>query len=239
MKNLVIGICDDDASWHFAAEEIIRKHSSEHGILCVIKHFYKREEVLTYGETMDVLFLDIELKNQENGIEIAEKVNRRWEECQIVYLTNYLFYAVDVYETQHTYFMVKEKFEVYIGQIFEKVLHGLKQSEKQLIYSLIKKGTLVLAPEDILYYERILRVTVIETTKGSFEIWDKLDAIMEKLPVKDFVRCHISYIVYFPAVMEMKSSCFLMKNGKEIPISRGYGKAVRQAFMEWALTQRI
>lgn len=239
MKKLVIGICDDDKNWHPVAEKIIRNYVDNHGYLCEVRHFYERKEVLNDREGIDVLFLDIELQNEENGIEIAKIINQQWEHCQIVYLTNYLFYAVDVYETLHTYFMLKEKFADYIETIFEKVLHGLKQSEKQLIYSLIKRGTLVLAPEDILYYERIRRVTVLETTKGTFEIWDKLDSILENLPEKDFVRCHISYIVYFPAVMEMQSNSFLMKNGEQVPISRGYTKAVRQAFLEWAHTQRL
>lgn len=60
---------------------------------------------------------------------------------------------------------------------------------------------------------------------------------MEKLSKMDFVRCHNSYIVYMPAVRELGKGCFILKNGTKIMISRSHTKAVKTAFMRWAMTQ--
>ncbi|HIZ64887.1 MAG TPA: LytTR family transcriptional regulator DNA-binding domain-containing protein, partial [Candidatus Blautia pullicola] len=77
------------------------------------------------------------------------------------------------------------------------------------------------------------------TLWGDFQIWDKLDEIMEWLSNLDFVRCHNSYIVYLPAVREMEKGAFLLTEGIKITISRSYGKAAKAAFMRWALAQRF
>lgn len=59
---------------------------------------------------MHIMFMDIEMSD-ENGIDLAMEVNRKWPKCQVVYLTNYWSYAMEVYETRHVYYIVKEKFE--------------------------------------------------------------------------------------------------------------------------------
>lgn len=56
---------------------------------------------------MHILFMDIEMPG-ESGIDLAMEVNRKWPECRIIYLTNYWSYAMDVYETHHVYYIVKE-----------------------------------------------------------------------------------------------------------------------------------
>ena len=68
-------------------------------------------------------------------------------------------------------------------------------------------------------------------------MWDKLSALIERLPEPDFVRCHNSYIVYLPAVREMLADVFLMDDGREVMISRSYRKIAKAAFMKWAVTQ--
>ena len=57
---------------------------------------------------MHILFMDIEMSD-ENGIDLAMEVNRKWPKCQVVYLTNFWSYAMEVYETRHVYYIVKEK----------------------------------------------------------------------------------------------------------------------------------
>ena len=56
---------------------------------------------------------------------------------------------------------------------------------------------MILAPEDILYFERSGRVTKMVTVWGNYEIWDKLKDVMTKLSEVDFVRCHRQlYCIY-------------------------------------------
>lgn len=234
---MVVGICDDDRNWCIKASEMIEKYAEETMWNIEVNFFRNEKELLAYvGRPLEILFLDIELE-EENGIDIAFRINKRWERCQIVYLTNYLFYATEVYLTIHTFFVLKEQFEVKIGKIFQKAFHELKQQEKKLIFNVIGGSEIVLAPDEIFYFERIKRLTCIVTVWGQYEIWDKLNDIEKKLPEPEFVRCHNSYIVYLPAIRELLKNAFIMNNGVKIMISRSHLKLAKGAFMRWALTQ--
>lgn len=234
---MIIGICDDDRMWCSKAEFLIEQFAERTQLPAEVFCFQNSEELFRYqGEPMDVLFLDIEIRN-ENGIELAGKVNGRWAACQIVYLTNYLYYATEIYHTVHVFFVLKEQFEQKIGEIFGKLLHGMEQRGKHLIFSTAGGKEVSLRPAEILYFERIRRVTMIETVWGSYKTAEKLSEIQKKLPEPDFIRCHNSYIVYLPAAKEITRNTFLMENGTEILISRSYAGKVKEAFARWALTQ--
>lgn len=231
------GICDDEPAWRGRAEDILRSYAKRTGMEMEIVCFADREDLLDWDEeALDVLFMDIELE-KDNGITVARIINEKWSHCQIVYLTNYLYYATEIYDTRHIFYMLKEQFEQRIDKMFEKVLHELRQPQKHLIFSVIGGTKLVLAPEEIYYFERIRRVTAIATVNGRYEVWDKLDEIGKMLPALDFVRCHNSYIVYLPAIKELSKNVFYMKDGTEIIVSRSYAKKVKEEFSRWALTQ--
>lgn len=247
-----IGICDDDKLWCKKAQKIVEEYAAKSNLPMQSFLFMSGEDMLKYeGEHLDVLFCDIELENaeeesapekegdatKENGITLAKKVNQKWPYCQIVYLTNYLFYATEVYQTRHVFFVLKEQFEKRIEEIFKKLIHELKQEQEQLLFSTIGGGRVILSPSDIYYFERNGRVTNIITKCGEYVIHEKLGVVMERLPSRDFIRCHNSYIVYFPAVREMVKGAFILVNQTRVVISRSYAKKVKEAFMQWALAQ--
>ena len=236
-----VGICDDDAIWCKKAEKIVRDYADKTATEMEVICFFTPDELNDYaGYPLDVLFMDIVLENEDeekNGIDLVSSVNKKWRDCQIVYLTNYLFYATEVYHTEHVFFALKEQFEERIGEIFGKVFHQLSQTREKLTFSVIGGKEVSLVPADILCFERSGRTTNIITVYGTYTIWDKLSVIIERLPKLDFVRCHNSYIVYLPAVREMLADVFLMDDGREVMISRSYRKIAKAAFMKWAVTQ--
>lgn len=243
---MFIGICDDDRLWRQKAGRIIQTFGLEHNIDIELIYF-DGPDALDHHEAPvpDVLFMDIELEHtdlqkhirQKSGIDAARQVNERWPDCQIVYLTNYLYYATEVYQTSHVFFMLKNTFESRIDEVFEKIFHEKRQKEKKLIFSALNREILILAPEDILYFEREKRITHIITRETTHEIRTKLDELERVLPAPDFVRCHNSYIIYLPAVKKLIKGTFIMENNKEILISRKYMKTAKKTFMSWISTQ--
>ncbi len=235
-----IGICDDERTWCEQAEKLIAEYAGRTGMDMTVRSFQTHEELLNFGggnhESPDVIFMDIELGGKD-GIEVAKEVNRLWKNCQIVYLTNHLFYATEVYQTQHCFFVLKEQFADKIGEVFDKVLHELEQSSAKYIFETKGKKEIAVAPADICYFERERRSTNLITTWGTYEIWDKIGELEGKLSRVDFVRCHNSYIVYIPAIRELGQDAILMENNVRIPISRSHRNEVKHAFARWALTQ--
>lgn len=234
---MIAAICDDDKKWRKSAEEILLKYGADTFREIDIISFARIETLLSYtGNPIDVVFLDIQLQD-ENGIEAARKIHEKWKSCQIVYVTDYIYYAMDVYATEHAFFTLKGQFKDRLPEIFHKLDHAWNQKNSKLIFLAIGGDKVVLKPEDIQYFERNRRVTTIKTAWGEYEIWDKLNDVMDILPKIDFVRCHNSYIVYLPAILEMHKDCFVLQDGKKITISRGYAKKVKETFTRWAFTQ--
>lgn len=88
-----VGICDDDAIWCRKAEKIIYSYAAQTETELEVICFTTSEKLNSYdGYPLDMLFMDIVLENEEgkNGIDIVTAVNKKWKDCQIVYLTNYL-----------------------------------------------------------------------------------------------------------------------------------------------------
>ncbi|SHK94161.1 LytR/AlgR family response regulator transcription factor [Hespellia stercorisuis] len=231
-----IGICDDNIQWCCRVESIIAEYFRRHNISAETQCFFSGEELLALDGNPQLLFLDIDMK-EKNGIETAKIANERWPHCQIVYLTNSLYFATEVYQTEHIYFVLKEQFEDKLDEVMEKAAHAFKQSEKNLVFSVIAGGEIVLSPDEIICIERTGRKSAIYCKTGTYRIWEKIKDVEQKLPTVDFVRCHNSCIIYLPAVRELLKDRFVMKNGKEILISRAYGKQAKEAFVEWAKTQ--
>ena len=171
---MTIGVCDDDKIWYRKAEGLIEQYAEETGQEVALCYFPDAEALLAYeGAPLEALFMDIEL-NGENGVKAALQVNAKWAHCQIVFLTNYLNYATDVYEAEHVMFVLKEQFAERLGSVFAKIAHEREQHRKQLCFVCVGKQTVYLAPDEIYYFERRGRKTIIETVWGSYELFDKI-----------------------------------------------------------------
>lgn len=231
-----IGICDSEFSWHETMSVFLEKTSGMNGMVYEVTHFYGENDLLQFlGEPIDLLFTNVQLKDG-NGIALAGRINRIWPECQIVYVADDLKYAVDVYQTEHAYYILKNQIEAKIETVLEKALERAisgRHKKKKVMLSVIKGEQLLLSPEEILYFERRRRITVVVTTIGAYEIRDNLDSIQKIIFQDEFIRCHTSYIVHLPAVRAVEGHMFLMCDGSWVPISRGYVKVVKSAFAAW------
>lgn len=234
-KTWIIGLCDDARAWCLHCERVLSDFLGEEGEAADFLYFPDAASLLANQRKMDVLFLDICLEREMDGIQLAEYFNEKQKQCQIVYLTNYLSYAVDVYRTEHSYFVLKEQFSQRLGDIFGKLRAFCRQ--ELLCFSTLNGGMLVLHPGEICYFERVLRTTKIITDSGTYLIRDKMDALEKILPKQGMLRCHNSYIVNLAYVREMYKGYFLLKDHTSIQISRSYTRQVKEKFIRWARGQ--
>ena len=229
---MTIVLCDDQAVYLEQAEPVLEEYGRETGRDYIIKTFTDSVELCEQNEIVpDILFLDIRMDVQD-GIETAEKINRKWPACRIIYLTDYLSYAVDVYQTEHIYYVLKSQLKDRIGQVMEKVLSDIATDERRLVFRKGKKNY-VLQTGEILYFERSLRTTIIKTREENFEVEEKLSEVERKLPEKSFIRCHQSYLVATAAIRRLDRETLEVVNGDVIPVSRRYQKEVKIQFAMW------
>lgn len=107
-RKMVIGICDDDKKWRESCKRTLIGFSTMIDMGMEVMCFSTAEELLEYKETpLDAVFLDIEL-GRANGIFVAKKLNKVRPNCKIIYMTNYLHYATEIYNTEHIWFVIKD-----------------------------------------------------------------------------------------------------------------------------------
>lgn len=231
---MVVGIYGEDESWQRQIEKEISASYKTLAEKVEIYNFNTKEQLWEFSTNkLDVCFLDLDLENQD-GIKIADEINHKWIDCLLVFYSENLHLATEVYSIPHIYFVLKEQMAAKMKQILKMVMINYSK-QKHLSFSVIGGKTIVLLPNDIIFFERIKRITRIESIYGTYDIWDKLGELEDRLKGLGFVRCHNSYIIYLPAVIEIQKNVLIMKNKMKVVISRSYKKSVQDALDMWLM----
>ena len=141
------------------------------------------EDLLNYlnTNTVDVLFLDIDLNSTLNGIEIAKQIRKTNKFTYIIFITAHFEYIVSAYECK-TFDFIHKPFNI---SALEKTINRLSNlnNNKQLINQTL-----------VNFIEKSGAKTVFDLTTGIVETYGSFNKISLSLP-KNFVRCHKSFIV--------------------------------------------
>ena len=122
-----IYVCDDDAFERKTTVDILTHYCQKENIPVNVTAFESGRSMFAYsdshdgGQGSDILLMDIEMR-EENGIEIVSRVNQIWPDCQVIYLTNYLSYSLDVYDTKHVYYVLKDQLKTRLPEVLKKAL---------------------------------------------------------------------------------------------------------------------
>lgn len=239
---LKIGIFDDEAVYIEQAKDIISDALRKRNLKYHIYTFQSMKEYEAFIKQAniepDILFLDIDLKTY-TGIDIAKEINHTFPWCQIIFLTNYLQYATDIFTTEHCYFILKDELEERIFDVLDKVMKELAfiQNKKLVLFLRGKKE--IVNQKDILYIERVKRTSVVHLKEDTIEVGDKLNDLEGKLEKGNFVRCHASFIVNLNYVKEFLRDDFILYDGTLIPISRKYYEDTKEQFTFWIGEEKI
>lgn len=235
-----IVICDDI---HEHLEEIknnIEQVMTKHTLLKEMNY-----QIITFDSTdkllnsvlheklnPDILITDIKMpENQIDGIEIAKRLNNLAPNCQIVFVTGYLDYAMDVYSTNHIYFVIKSKIKEGIEQALPKAIAKHIENENNKIMIEADDSKHIVYVQNVLYIERQGKRSFVTCNNTTYNTRPKLDIYIELLKSKGFSRCHTSYIVNLNQIKTYKKGLLTMTDGKEISISRKYQKQFDSDFL--------
>lgn len=227
-------IFDDDREECRWAKKTLETFAQEQGKEVTVGTVSDEESLMEYVEgnaELDIVFLDICVGEEAAGIEMARKINAVWPNILIVFLTGYLVYATDVYDTSHIYFVLKDEFEKRLPGVFTKLEAAIEARNKGYIYVSAKGKELIVREEDILYIERKGRNTQIVCAKRTIEISEKLTELEKKLSQDSFVRCHNSFIVNLNAVRELRRTEIVLEDGGTVPVSRNRLEKTRERFL--------
>ena len=185
-------------------------------------------------QTIDVLFLDIQLKG-EIGLNISAQLPPN---IQIVVISAFPEYALQAIKIEVVDYLLKpiseEDFQLLLPQIKQP---GIKNGQIRTDITSTKtslvvreSGLNVVVPfGDIQYVEAAGAYSKIITAQKEHLISKTLKVLSPSLPVH-FVRVHRSYLVPVDQIATYKSNHLCLKNGKQIALSKTGRKQLQSSY---------
>ena len=225
-----IGICDDEASMRRLLRAPLEQKLQLLGADYRIYEYDCGETLLTRPETewLDILFLDIELK-QLSGMETARNLRKRDSHTLLIFVTAYPDFVFQGYEVHAFHYILKPYENQKIMKVLEQAIKELGQNREHYFTLEQKSGTTKIPAKKILAFSSDRRKIIISLEDGNkLEFYGKLDAVETDLP-DYFIRCHNRHLVNLNYVTAReKDGCTL--RSQSFPVSRAYRQSVEIAF---------
>ena len=229
---LKIGICDDSKIFLICAEKLIRKWSDERRIPVKIYTFNNGDKLVAANteERLDIIFLDI-IMPLLNGMDAARELRQRDKSVKIIFLTSSPEFALESYEVKAQGYVLKPIAYDKLKELLDECAHSFAEEPKNMVIKTVT-GYQKLYFHEIEYAEaqnkrvffHLRSGNIIESTEPFHSFEDRFSSQV------GFFKCHRSYLVYLQNVDHFTTAEITMKSGRNIPISRGYAKAFKEAY---------
>lgn len=226
---LTIGICDDEATMRRTLRIPLERKLQLMGEEYRILEYDSGEALLSRSEadTLDILFLDIEMK-QLNGMETAQALRRREADTTLIFVTAYPDFVFQGYEVHAFHYILKPCEEKKVADVLEQAVKERAKHGEAFFTVEQKSGIQRIPLKKIAAFCSDRRKVLVLTADGKVEFYGKLNEIEPTLP-DYFIRIHNRYLVNLNLVTALsKDGCICA--GQDFPVSRTYRQELEIAF---------
>lgn len=243
MANTNVFILEDENIVAKDIEQSLKKLG--YNVVGIASSGEKVKELLTEGIEPDIFLMDIMIKGDMNGIEVAEFVKENYG-LPVIFLTAYAdentlskakitepygyilkpFKEIDLHTTiemalyKHQKTVeIKKELDVYSSLASET------QNGKDYIFVKNKSRLIKISVEDLFYVEALKDYVNFYSKHGKYTIHSTMKDVESKLPKKYYARVHRSFIVNLDKVLSIEHvSGRIQVEGveKSIPIGGSY-----------------
>ena len=218
-------IIDDDSFVRKITEDFVKKTESL-TLLHSLSSAVEAVNVLNTNENIELIFLDIEMPEM-SGIDFLNALSSL---PQIIIISSKDKYAVDAFEYDVTDYLLKpftySRFCKAVNKALERIEKSRLHSKGDEIFIKHNSSLVKLKYSDILWIEALENYIIINTFDDKYTIHFTMRAIEEKLPAKQFVRVHRSFIVNTGRIHSIEDNTVMIKTSEKaknnIPIGKSY-----------------
>ncbi|MDR1672145.1 MAG: LytTR family DNA-binding domain-containing protein [Bacteroidales bacterium] len=203
-------IIDDDDFVRKIAESFVKKTDS----LCLLHSLSNAVDamkVLHAGEQIDLIFLDIEMPEM-SGIEFLNSLKKP---PQIIIISSREKYAVDAFDYDVTDYLLKPftflRFSKAVEKAKEKQEQSRIHSADDEIFIKHNTGLVKLKYTDILWVEAMENYMILNTFSDKYTVHSTMKALEAKLPDKQFIRVHRSFIVNTGSISGIEDNTIIIR----------------------------
>ncbi len=215
------------------ALQLINEYCSKISFLKLEKTFTNTDEAKAWlqDNTVDLLFLDIQMPDI-NGMQFYKSLTQK---PPVVFTTAYKDFAAEGFNVDAVDYLLKPfEYDRFLKACYKvkEYIEFLSSQELQLnsIFVKVNYEIMKINLKDIELIEALDDYIKIYIKPNPVLTLMTLKSIQEKLPSRDFVRVHRSFIVPL-ARIEKFSKTKLWTAGKEIPIGSSYSQVYDQLLM--------
>lgn len=163
------------------------------------------DNLLNYIEfhPFDVVILDIDLKSNLSGIDLANTIRTRNKKSYIIFSSAHMEYVMIAYKYKTFDFLAKpitlERLEETIIRLYDDV-----SAENTCFFKVSNKNGYINS-NDIFFIQKDGKKAIFKTTVGDFSLNSSFADILSRLP-NNFVRCHKSFIVNLDKISRIQAN---------------------------------
>ncbi len=187
-----IAICDDIVEYRLSLKCYINEYFKQHYAQYNLFEFENGKDLLNSDKHYDILFLDIEL-GEDNGIEVAKIIQAANPNTVILVVTSYRQYLDAAMDLNVTRYIDKPIIQERIFSALDKAMSQINENIIKLHLS--DRRIIRLKISEIIYAEAGLKKVRIYTTDNVYVVKETLKELRTYLTTSCFAIPHNSFIV--------------------------------------------
>lgn len=182
-------------------------------------------EVLSYikDNSIDVFVLDINLKSDITGIDIAKQIRVNDKDCYIIFTTGHSEFVFMAYKLKTFDYLCKPISKDCLEDTILRLFNDLHSSTLCRKYIKLDNKNTLIDKNEIDYIKRNGMKIIFQTNSKAYETYSSFIKLQPQLP-NNFVRCHKSYIANINNItkLEPSSNLIYFKNNTTCDIGPKY-----------------
>lgn len=203
MLNFVL--CDDNLSFLNGLEKVLSKLLVKHNLDAHIGlSTDSPSKLIDYirNNSVDVVFLDITLKNKNSGLDIAEEIRKINKTLHLIFITGHFEFVMEAYKLHTFDYLVKPVSQNTLEETLLRLMDYLNDSNTSFIKV---NGTTFINQDDIQYIKKEGMKLIYHTKNSEYESYNSFAKIQSTLP-ENFVRCHKSFVANVDNISHIESN---------------------------------
>lgn len=192
------------------------------------------EIVDSYVGHFDVIYFDVEMPIMD-GMTAAKKIRKVDDKVVIVFVTNYVQWAVEGYSVAATDFLLKPLSKFHFEEHFKKISAKIQQAPKESYTLKTNVGIRKVFLDDLFFVESEGHYLHFYSVTGVYTILESLKNIEAQLKEKNFFRCNNSYLVNLKYVRSIEGNIVHVAK-HELTVSRPRKKGFMTALTNYLST---
>ena len=237
-----IAVCDDEKLALDVVSSAVKSLMNKYSVTGGVETFFSARDFLerTKTKTFDLIFLDVEMP-ELSGIKLGKILRASLDAVEIIFVSGREDKVFDTFEVSPFAFVRKSKLLTDLESAFLRFAKGEKEKASDNKIILKKRSGIAAIDVNLIEYIESNRnfQNVLMSDGSVAETSSSMAEIEKTLSKHGFLRVHRGYIVSLRFIKSLSFSAITMKNGAEIPVSRGLMPTIKLKFMEFLQENNI